>query len=131
KRRQEEVEVAEVEVEISAEGIFCTSERWPSGRRRSPAKGVYPNPVSRVRIPPSPPFQFYPPRSPIQSQTESPDFPREGFEPDKRVRPLARASGNERAARSPQARNGQKPCRLIPTGVVRWHCRRSGSFPVL
>ncbi len=31
-------------------------ERWPSGRRRSPAKGVYPNPVSRVRIPPSPPF---------------------------------------------------------------------------
>src|SRR5690606_24742159 len=71
-----------------------------------------------------PPFQFYPPRSPIQSQTESPDFPREGFEPDKRVRPLARASGNERAARSPQGRNGQKPFRLIPTGAVRWHCRR-------
>jgi hypothetical protein len=26
-------------------------ERWPSGRRRSPAKGVCGNPVSRVRIP--------------------------------------------------------------------------------
>ena len=35
------------------------AERWPSGRRRSPAKGVYPNPVSRVRIPPSPPLFTY------------------------------------------------------------------------
>ena len=32
------------------------SERWPSGRRHSPAKGAYgPKPVSRVRIPLSPP----------------------------------------------------------------------------
>ena len=30
-------------------------ERWPSGRRRSPAKGVYVKSVSRVRIPSSPP----------------------------------------------------------------------------
>ena len=30
-------------------------ERWPSGRRRSPAKRVYLTRVSRVRIPPSPP----------------------------------------------------------------------------
>ncbi len=30
-------------------------ERWPSGRRRTPGKCVYGNPVSRVRIPPSPP----------------------------------------------------------------------------
>src|SRR5690348_6615086 len=34
------------------------SERWPSGRRRAPAKGVYGlKPVSRVRIPLSPPVQ--------------------------------------------------------------------------
>ncbi len=31
------------------------TERWPSGRRRTPGKCVYGNPVSRVRIPPSPP----------------------------------------------------------------------------
>ena len=31
------------------------SERWLSGRKRSPAKGVYVNSVSRVRIPLSPP----------------------------------------------------------------------------
>ena len=31
-------------------------ERWPSGRRRSPAKGVYLKRVSWVRIPSSPPF---------------------------------------------------------------------------
>lgn len=31
-------------------------ETWPRGRRHSPAKGAYgPKPVSRVRIPPSPP----------------------------------------------------------------------------
>ena len=30
------------------------TERWPSGRRRTPGKCVYGN-VSRVRIPPSPP----------------------------------------------------------------------------
>lgn len=33
-------------------------ERWPSGRRRSPAKGVYVKSVSRVRIPSSPPSDF-------------------------------------------------------------------------
>jgi hypothetical protein len=32
-------------------------ERWLSGRKRSPAKGVYVNSVSRVRIPLSPPDQ--------------------------------------------------------------------------
>src|SRR6266568_5691483 len=44
------------------------TERWPSGRRHSPAKGAYgPKPVSRVRIPLSPPskhltpFQIPPP----------------------------------------------------------------------
>ena len=31
-------------------------ERWPSGRRRSPAKGVYLIRVSRVQIPASPPY---------------------------------------------------------------------------
>ena len=31
-------------------------ERWPSGRRRTPAKGVGIKSPSRVRIPPSPPF---------------------------------------------------------------------------
>ena len=34
----------------------ATPERWPSGRRRSPAKGVYVKSVSRVRIPSSPPL---------------------------------------------------------------------------
>ena len=35
------------------------TERWPSGRRRTPGKCVYGN-VSRVRIPPSPPtIQFW------------------------------------------------------------------------
>ncbi len=33
-------------------------ERWPSGRRRSPAKGVYVKSVSRVRIPSSPPLSL-------------------------------------------------------------------------
>ena len=33
---------------------FRPTERWPSGRRRTPGKCVYGN-VSRVRIPPSPP----------------------------------------------------------------------------
>ena len=34
------------------------SETWPSGRRHSPAKGAYgPKPVSRVRIPASPPIK--------------------------------------------------------------------------
>ena len=32
------------------------AEQWPSGRRRTPGKCVYGNPVSRVRIPPAPPF---------------------------------------------------------------------------
>ena len=32
-----------------------STERWLSGRKRSPAKGVYPKRVSRVRIPPAPP----------------------------------------------------------------------------
>ena len=36
--------------------IRTATERWPSGRRRSPAKGVYLIRVSRVRIPSSPPF---------------------------------------------------------------------------
>ena len=31
------------------------AERWPSGRRRTPGKCVYGNPVSWVRIPPAPP----------------------------------------------------------------------------
>jgi hypothetical protein len=31
-------------------------ERWPSGRRRAPAKGVWVKSPSRVRIPPSPPY---------------------------------------------------------------------------
>ena len=31
-------------------------ERWPSGRRRAPAKGVWVKSPSRVRIPPSPPI---------------------------------------------------------------------------
>ena len=34
--------------------ISAATERWPSGRRRTPGKCVYGN-VSRVRIPPSPP----------------------------------------------------------------------------
>ena len=33
-------------------------ERWPSGRRRSPAKGVWVKSPSRVRIPSSPPYCF-------------------------------------------------------------------------
>jgi hypothetical protein len=36
--------------------ITAAPERWPSGRRRSPAKGVYVKSVSRVRIPSSPPL---------------------------------------------------------------------------
>ncbi len=35
--------------------VSTAAERWPSGRRRSPAKGVYVKSVSRVRIPSSPP----------------------------------------------------------------------------
>lgn len=51
-------------------------ERWPSGRRRSPAKGVYVKSVSRVRIPSSPPFQCLsghvdPPNSPLLHQPAS------------------------------------------------------------
>jgi hypothetical protein len=38
--------------------ITAAPERWPSGRRRSPAKGVYVKSVSRVRIPSSPPLFF-------------------------------------------------------------------------
>ena len=35
------------------------SETWPRGRRHSPAKGAYGlKPVSRVRIPPSPPVSL-------------------------------------------------------------------------
>gem|GEM_PF-3227178 len=33
------------------------TDRWLSGRKRSPAKGVYLKRVSRVRIPPDPPVQ--------------------------------------------------------------------------
>ena len=40
-----------------ANPVTGPSERWPSGRRRSPAKGVYAKSVSRVRIPSSPPAQ--------------------------------------------------------------------------
>ena len=36
------------------------AERWPSGRRRTPGKCVYGNPVSWVRIPPAPPpFKYF------------------------------------------------------------------------
>src|SRR3990167_6550515 len=35
--------------------IFACKERWPSGRRRAPAKGVWDKIPSRVRIPLSPP----------------------------------------------------------------------------
>ena len=44
-------------------GYTCKlPETWPSGRRHSPAKGAYgPKPVSRVRIPASPPvIDFFP-----------------------------------------------------------------------
>src|SRR5213083_2753140 len=45
------------------------SERWPSGRRHSPAKGAYgPKPVSRVRIPLSPPSKHL---TPFQSASQS------------------------------------------------------------
>jgi hypothetical protein len=37
-------------------GNIPARERWPSGRRRTPAKGVSVKSASRVRIPPSPPF---------------------------------------------------------------------------
>ena len=37
---------------------LCRPERWPSGRRRAPAKGVRVKSPSRVRIPLSPPVQF-------------------------------------------------------------------------
>ena len=44
------------EHEITLDVLFrYFMERWPSGRRRSPAKGVYVISVSRVRIPLSPP----------------------------------------------------------------------------
>lgn len=51
-------------------------ERWPSGRRRSPAKGVYVKSVSWVRIPSSPPLRhktgkFQPHRSPVPSHRRS------------------------------------------------------------
>ena len=36
-------------------GSVPRPERWPSGRRRAPAKGVWVKSPSRVRIPPSPP----------------------------------------------------------------------------
>ena len=36
-------------------GRLPDPERWPSGRRRAPAKGVWVKSPSRVRIPPSPP----------------------------------------------------------------------------
>ena len=44
-------------------GAECTPldapmETWPSGRRRSPAKGVWVKSPSRVRIPSSPPLAF-------------------------------------------------------------------------
>ncbi len=37
-------------------GLVSRPERWPSGRRRAPAKGVWVKSPSRVRIPPSPPI---------------------------------------------------------------------------
>src|SRR6266403_2041439 len=37
-------------------GLVPRPERWPSGRRRAPAKGVWVKSPSRVRIPPSPPI---------------------------------------------------------------------------
>jgi hypothetical protein len=37
-------------------GLMSCPERWPSGRRRAPAKGVRVKSPSRVRIPPSPPY---------------------------------------------------------------------------
>ena len=42
------------------------TERWPSGRRRSPAKGVWVNSPSRVRIPPSPPELLKGPLVPLR-----------------------------------------------------------------
>src|SRR6185437_15735026 len=44
-------------VSIWAASIFPRTERWPSGRRRTPAKGVRVKSPSRVRIPLSPPDQ--------------------------------------------------------------------------
>ena len=44
--------------------IYClrfVTERWPRGRRRSPAKGVWDKIPSRVRIPLSPPEIKKPP----------------------------------------------------------------------
>ena len=51
-RRQELVMDASTRCPVQ----LAPSETWPSGRRHSPAKGAYgPKPVSRVRIPLSPP----------------------------------------------------------------------------
>src|SRR3989344_6328427 len=57
-----------------------TPERWPSGRRRAPAKGVYAKSVSRVRIPLSPPSMKWGPKGPHFIDGRS------GFEAEKRVR---------------------------------------------
>ena len=46
-------------------GLSGQSERWLSGRKRSPAKGVRANTPSRVRIPLSPPFFANPHRLPL------------------------------------------------------------------
>src|SRR5882757_1082133 len=43
--------------------LYCDAERWPSGRRRTPAKGVRVKSPSRVRIPLSPPKLKWPARS--------------------------------------------------------------------
>ncbi len=47
-------------LELSVDTIYASLlERWPSGRRRSPAKGVGLKRLSRVRISSSPPLRFY------------------------------------------------------------------------
>src|SRR6266702_2639766 len=43
---------------FESSGFFSYAERWPSGRRRTPAKGVRVKSPSRVRIPLSPPVQI-------------------------------------------------------------------------
>src|ERR1043165_236557 len=45
------------------------SERWPSGRRRTPAKRVYLKRVPRVRIPLSPPVS-----APVAQLDRAPDY---------------------------------------------------------
>ncbi len=95
-------------------GLEPDPERWPSGRRRAPAKGVWVKSPSRVRIPPSPPCIClrFAQCAPVAQLDRAP-----GYEPG------GREFESLRARHMSKKNAGSEPAFLGPSATFVWNSR--------